>query len=152
MSTSFEPASSLEPLVNSLGRIQSQIQALMEMEKSWRDELSVDQLRELMDRKQQLIDNIQALITEQERLEQELIESSGDPLPPRYKAYRDQQVASIHQMLENIIGLHQTHEQQIRQQAGVIKQNLQEVRQAMAMVNAYHGQKINTARHIDLEG
>ncbi len=152
MHESFESNSSLEPVVNSLGRIQSQIQALMEMEKSWRDELDMEQLQELIKRKRQLIDNIQHLIRDQQNLEMELVESSGEALPSQYKDYRDKQVAAIHQMLENIINLHQSHEQKLQQRASTLKLNLEEVQQAIALVKAYHVQKPNQARHIDLAG
>lgn len=152
MLNDFRPSEQLDTFIQSLGRIQSQIQALMELEKSWSNDLSVEQLQELLTRKRKLINNIQLLISDQKQLENELNQTNQDGFSRQYQTYRDKQISDIRQMLENIISLHQRHEQQLKMRSGKIRDSVAEVQQAITMIKSYQSKADQQGLQIDLAG
>lgn len=140
------------PLLQSLGRIQSQIQALMELEKNWTDDFSMEQLQELISRKNKLVCNIESLLSNQKNLEKEMMLSQGGQLPEQYQSYRDRQVTAIRQMLENIIGLHQKHEEVLKKRSEKLRHSVEDVQQALTMLKGYQLKTNQQGLRIDLAG
>lgn len=151
MSGSSDYSNRFERYIQSMGRIQSQLQALMEMEKNWATDIRAEELRELVKRKQQLISNVQSLINGHQLMEEELNDDSL--VPQQVLVLKEKYKANIHQLLENIITLHERHEEQLRHQSEVLKQSVEEVQQTLGLIKKYQSNNSNPqGSRIDLAG